>query len=301
VVTAPHRLGAADVELFERFVTQRGGSLIIVPDQRPTGAVLRLLPRVAGQQREAQPRDVGLLRVREWLTFEPGPAATTVAAIAGQPVVMSRAVGGGRVIVSGALDAWRFRDTTSSFNAFWTGLAWEAAMAAGKPLHLTAEQVLARSGEPVRLEAEWQSIDRVPMQLGASGSMTCEDRRGPVRWWPGGRPGTFEAVVRPTGDRQCEVSVTIGELTTLLPLAVRTEVHRGTVNADALAAAVQAHGGVVVENEDDERLLLARASAQLPAAETSALTWPMRSPYWLIVFTGCLSCEWWLRRRAGLS
>ena len=58
VVTAPHRLGAADVELLERFVTQRGGSLIIVPDQRPTGAVLRLLPRVAGQQREAQPRDV---------------------------------------------------------------------------------------------------------------------------------------------------------------------------------------------------------------------------------------------------
>jgi len=137
--------------------------------------------------------------------------------------------------------------------------------------------------------------------LSASGWMTCDGQREAVRWWPGGRPGTFEGVVRPTGGRQCEVSVTIDDLTTSLPLAVRTEVHRGPVHDDALEAAVQAHGGVVAEIGDGENSLLARASAQLPAVEASAPTWPMRSPYWLILFTACLSSEWWLRRRAGLS
>jgi hypothetical protein len=302
VVTAPHTLGATDVELLDRFVTQRGGSLIIVPDQRPSGAVLRLFPRVAGQQRDAQPRDVGLLRVREWLTFEPGVGTTTLAALAGDPIVVSRAVGRGRVIVSGALDAWRFRDATSGFNAYWSGLVWEAAVAAGKPLHLSAERALARPGEPIRIEAVVQSIDRMPRELSASGTMTCGDRREVVRWWPGGRPGTFEGVVRPTvSGQQCEVSVTVDDVTTSLRLAVRADLRRGSLADDALEAAVQAHGAIVVENGDGEDSLLAHASAQLPAAETSASVWPMRSPFWLIVFVACLSSEWWLRRRAGLS
>jgi hypothetical protein len=239
--------------------------------------------------------------VREWLTFNPGLGTTTLAAIAGDPIVMSRAVGRGRVIVSGALDAWRFRETTAGFNDYWTGLAWEASVAAGPPLRLSARHALARSGEPIRVEAEWQSLDRVPVQLSASGSMTCDGQPEAVRFWPGGRPGTFEAVVRPTGDGQCEVRVAIGELTTSLPLAVRTEVRGGPVPDDALEAAVQAHGGVVAEIGDGENLVVARASAQLPAVTANASTWPMRSPYWLIIFTACLSSEWWLRRRAGLS
>ena len=301
VVTAPHTLSASDVALLERFVTQRGGSLLVVPDQRPTGAVLQLIPRVAGQQRDTQPRDVGLLRVREWLTFDPGAGTTTLAALAGDPIVVSRAVGRGRVIVSGALDAWRFRDATSSFNTFWTGLAWEAAMAAGKPLQVRAEHVLARPGEPIRVVAEWQSIDRVPMQLSASGSVACDDEREAVRWWPGGSPGTFEGVVRLRGNHECELSVVINDVSTTLPMAVRSQVRRAEMHEDALAAAVQAHGGLVAEIGEGETSLLARANDQLPALETSRPSWPMRSPYWVMIFAACLSSEWWLRRRAGLS
>ena len=301
VITAPQTLSAADAALLERFVTERGGSLIVVPDQRPSGAMLRLIPRVSGLHRDPQPREVGLLRVREWLTFDPAAGITTIAALAGNPVVMSRVVGHGRVIVSGALDAWRFRDATSSFNTFWTGLVWEAAMAGGKPLHMQAEHVLARPGEPVRVEAELQSMDPLPTQLSASGSMICGGQREAIRWWPGARPGTFDTVVRLSGSNACELSLVVNGRTATLPFAVRRQVQRGEVHEDAIEAAIQAHGGLVAEINDGETALLSRARAELPTVENRSASWPMRSPYWLMVLGACLSSEWWLRRRAGLS
>ncbi|HUE84504.1 MAG TPA: hypothetical protein VMO26_00350 [Vicinamibacterales bacterium] len=301
VVTAPHTLTAADVELFDRFVTRRGGSLILIPDQRPTGAVLRLIPRVAGQERERQPHDAGLLRVREWLTFERSAGTSTLVALGDDAVVVSRAVGRGRVVISGALDAWRFRGATSNFNTFWTALAWEAAVAAGKPLRLNVEPVLAEPGEPRRVEVELQSIDSVPRELSASGVMTCQGERQAVRLWPGGQPGMFEGSVRPAGSDTCQLSVAVNDATATVPLAVRREVQRGPGAEGALEAAVEAHGGIVVETGDGEGELAARASAQLATQWVNQATRPMQSPLWLIPFAACLSSEWWLRRRAGLS
>jgi hypothetical protein len=301
VVTSPQTLSASDVELLDRFVTHRGGSLMIIPDQRPSGAVLRLMPRVAGQQRDAQGRDVGLLRVREWLTFDRSTATSTLAALGDDPVVVSRAVGRGRVIVSGALDAWRFRDASSNFNTFWTALAWEAAMAAGRSLHVRVEPVLGQPGEPRRVELELQSIDRVPMELSASGVLTCGAERAMVRLWPAGRHGVFEGMMRPTGGGSCQLTVVVNDVSATVALAVQSHVRRGEGVDDALEAAVAAHGGIVVASGEDERDLVARASAQLAPRSESRATWPMRSPVWLIVFALCLSSEWWLRRRAGLS
>lgn len=300
VVTAPQRLQASDVELLDRFVTHRGGSLIVIADQRPAGAVLRLLPRVAGQQRDAEPRDVGLLRVREWLTFDGGPGIVTVAALGDDPVVVSRSVGRGRVIVSGALDSWRFRDASSDFNTFWAALVWDAAAAAGQPLHVRIEHALARPGEPLRIEAELQTIEPAPTDLSASGVMTCEGQREPVRLWPGGRAGRFEGVMRPRG-AGCQVTMDVNGTTVTVPLAVRDRVERGQPHEDALAAAVEAHGGIVAASGESERQLVARARALLPPDHVQRATRPMRSPFWVVLFAGCLSSEWWLRRRAGLS
>jgi hypothetical protein len=300
VVTAPHTLSASDVGLLDRFVTHRGGSLIVIPDERPAGPILRLLPAVAGQQRDPQPRDVGLLRVREWLTFDRGAGIATVAALGNEAVVVSRSVGRGRVIVSGALDAWRFRDASSSFTTFWTALAWEAAVAAGKPLHVSLEHALARPGEPVRVVAELQSIDPTPSELSAAGVMTCDGHQDPVRFWPGGRAGRFEGVLRPRG-RECRVVVEVNGVTTTVPLAVRDRVDRVVGTDDTLAAAVAAHGGIVAASGESERELVERVRGQLPPHHENRPTWPMRSPYWLVLFAACLSSEWWLRRRAGLS
>jgi hypothetical protein len=303
VVTAPQRLQASDVELLDRFVTSRGGSLIVIHDQRPSGAMLRLLPRVASQQRDTQPRDVGLLKVREWLTFEPGVGTTTLAADDEDAVVISRAVGRGRVIASGALDSWRFRDADSNFSTFWTALAWDAAMAAGERLHVTVEHVLARSGEPTRVTAELQAIDQLPMEATASGALTCDGREEAVRLWPEGRPGTFEGLLRPSGEGECELTVAVSDATTTVPLVVRGHVRRVEAADDALSAAVAAHGSFVVDvgDGDGEAELGTRARATLPAVSANQATWPMRSPYWMILFAACLGSEWWLRRRSGLN
>jgi hypothetical protein len=139
------------------------------------------------------------------------------------------------------------------------------------------------------------------MQLSASGSIICDGQRQAVRWWPGGRPGTFEAVVRLSGSHACELSVAVNDATATLPFAVRSQVQQGEVDENVLEAAVKAHGGLMTEIGDGETSLLSRANAQLPVVEISSASWPMRSPYWLIVFAACLSSEWWLRRRAGLS
>lgn len=301
VVTSPQTLSATDVELLDRFVTHRGGSLIVIPDQRPSGAMLRLLPRVAGQQRDTQPREVGLLKVREWLTFEPGAGTSTLAAVDEDAVVMSRAVGRGRVIVSGALDSWRFRDATSNFTTFWTSLAWDAAVAAGKPLEVTVEHALASAGEPMRVRAELQSLDPLPQEATASAVLTCDGHEQVLRLWPEGRAGVFEGTVRPAGSGACELTVAVNEATAAVPLVVRDGLRRVEAPDDALAAAVAAHGGIVAEAGEGEADLAARAAGQLPLLTVSRATWPMRSPYWLILFAACLSSEWWLRRRSGLS
>jgi len=301
VVTSPQALTATEVDLLDRFVAHRGGSLIVVADRRPSGAMLRLLPRVAGQQRDTQPRDAGLLKVREWLTFEPGAGASTLAAIDEDAVVMSRAVGRGRVITSGALDSWRFRDAGSNFTTFWTALAWDAAIAAGKPLEVSVDHALARAGEPMRVRAELQSLDPLPQEATASAVLTCDGQEQAVRLWPEGRAGVFEGTVRPPGNGACELTVAVNEATASVPLVVRDALRRVEASDDALAAAVAAHGGIVAEAGQGEADLATRAAVQLPLLSVSRTTWPMRSPYWLILFVACLSSEWWLRRRSGLS
>jgi hypothetical protein len=97
------------------------------------------------------------------------------------------------------------------------------------------------------------------------------------------------------------VQVTLISLYSALPLAVQQEVRRGRAPHDALEAAIEAHGGIVVEPGDGESRLVARAVEQLPAPVVTEPAWPMRSPYWLVILAASLIGEWWLRRRAGLS
>jgi hypothetical protein len=58
-------------------------------------------------------------------------------------------------------------------------------------------------------------------------------------------------------------------------------------------------GGMVASDGDlapvTERLRALRSETSTPE-----LRHPMRSLWWLLPFAGCLSGEWWLRRRTGL-
>ena len=168
--------------------------------------------------------------------------------------------------VSGALDAWRLRDGTWSSKTFWTGLAWQAAVAAGTPLQVREQSAwLARPGEPVRVEADLQPIERVPKELSASGSMTCEGRAGsgPV---VARRPAKgFRGNCQAAGNSACKLVVTINGVHHEFPLAVQSEVRRGAVREGALEAAMQAQGAVVAEIGDLE----SRASRRVPTSAAS--------------------------------
>jgi hypothetical protein len=301
VVTAPELLGAQDVTLLELFVTRRGGSLIVLADRRPAGDAMRLLPRVAAERREPDAHAVGQLRASEWLAFEPTAGDVVLAAIEQQPVIVARAVGRGRVVVSGALDAWRFRQANDGdFNTFWTTLAWEAAAAAGPRLRVVTDQGIAEVGEEVEVSAELQSLAMVTNEVTASGVVECSAARQPLRLWPGARPGAFTGTLRAESAGPCTITVTIDESTARVPLTIRDEVRRVPRGAAQLEALIAAHGGVLVtESAEDE--LVDRVQTHATDERALAVRWPMRSPLWLLPFVACLAGEWWLRRRSGLS
>lgn len=303
IVTAPEMLTAVDVDLLERFVAVRGGSLIIAADQRPSGTSLRLLPRVIAEHREPEPRSLGLLRATEWLHFDApsGAGVSTLAAIEQQPVIVTRAIGRGRVIASGALDAWRFRESSDGFRTFWTALAWDAATVAGPTLRVDSEPTIAEPGEAITVNVELQSMDAHATAVpSATGSLTCGDNRRYLRLWPGARPLTFTGTIRGDAVGECAIEVTVGDVTGTTPVTFRDDLRSLRADDEQLEALAAAHGARFVDGETDEAIVSA-ITEQLATRREAQQVWPMRSPYWLIPFALCLGGEWWLRRQAGLS
>jgi hypothetical protein len=136
-----------------------------------------------------------------------------------------------------------------------------------------------------------------------SARLTCEDgSNAGIRLWPTGRAGVFEGSVRVPSPTTCSVVATVSEpvqLETRASLLVASDVSTITAAPGAFASAIQAHGGSVAR---DDRLqsLVDAAHGRLPPLRDSRESRPMRSPWWLLPFAGCLAAEWWLRRRAGL-
>ena len=314
VVTAPDALSAAEVDLLERFVRIRGGSLILLPDRRITGAVTRLVPRIIGERRENAPVAVGPLRATEILSFDGRTTGVTVLESAGErAVVVSRALGRGRVIASGALDAWRNRDGGGAFKGFWTSLVADAGAAAGATLNVTVDPPLLAHGEEAVVVAEWRTLADLPAKMTAEASLRCGGARSSVRLWPGARPGTFTGTVRAEAMGECDLAVKLSEQSLGTTDAAGEREVKSSVHISAghrtqknklapppvLTAAMAAHGGVVVTT-GDESGLAARVREQMPARREPRESRPVRSPWWIVPFAACLGGEWWLRRRAGL-
>lgn len=298
VVTAPDRLTAAQVDLLERFVARRGGSLVVILDRRPAGPLLRLLPGLGEERHEPQPRSIGALRAVDLLSFEAGPGVTTVDADDRRPIVVSQALGRGRVVVSGAMDAWRHRDDSGAFDDYWTALVWEAAAAAGDPLRVAPRTSLARPGEEVPVEVEVQTLEEVPADLVAQGRYECTNERGMLRLWPQARPGTFAGVFTPNVEGECRLEIAAAGRAATAPVLVKADVRRREADG-RLKAAVIAHGGVVVTpGHEDE--LLSHVRQRLPRRHEPATLHPMHSPLWIVPFVACLGGDWFLRRRNGL-
>jgi hypothetical protein len=142
LVGAPEELTGADVSGLEAFLRERGGSVVLLMDVASAG---RPFERLAGVTRwsranRAEPAGDPLASEFLWpaemplwadpLAATPWPAAPPALPVA-PPAIWRTAVGRGRLVVSGALDAWRYRDRNADgFDRFWRAVVAEMAASA---------------------------------------------------------------------------------------------------------------------------------------------------------------------------
>ncbi len=94
----------------------------------------------AGQRRALDPVTIGdRLQSAELVSFTGGPGDAVLAAWDGAPagqeaVIVQRPTGRGTVVVSGALDAWRWRGDAGGFDRFWQETVVRAARLSAPPL-----------------------------------------------------------------------------------------------------------------------------------------------------------------------
>jgi hypothetical protein len=126
---------------------------------------------------------------------------------------------------------------------------------------------------------------------------------GPLRFWPDGSRSRFTARLeapREEGTYAVTVVADAGGSARLarVPFIVARDARSPDPGRDALKAIAESHGGVVVHSGEMPRVS-EHLDRRLAGRGTSAPWHPMRTPWWLAVFSACLGGEWWLRRRAG--
>lgn len=296
IVGAAEQLSASEVTRLERFVRQRGGALVLVPDREWSGPVTTLVPGRWPLVASAELRRIGPLSGREWLLAEQlGPGDVPVLSDGDRVGATVTAMGHGLLLVSGALDAWRFRGDATAWNQFWVRLL--ADVAGRTPDRL---QVTLRSGDRAgrfALDVRRRSLVSSPTLEIAARQQCADDAPRPLRVWPGLHLDQFrvevEAVARP-----CRVTVTAGaDATSVMVPAVDAAPSLGAQTLVAWGPEVTRAGGTHVETG---AMGLTEFMTSLPVPEAvDEVRYPMRSPLWMVVVLGSLGIEWWLRRRAG--
>jgi nucleoid-associated protein YgaU len=298
VIGGPDALTAADVDLLERYTRVRGGSLVLLPDRRPSGPVARLFDGTWTEQLSPAAAAIGPLRASEVLRARSlSPAVTVIATAAGAPSIASLPRGEGRIVVAGAMDAWRYR--TDAFDRFWRSLAADAA-AAGQPLTLAFDDPLAAAGGHARFTFRDRAM-APPSALEASAVQRCND--GPatvIRLWPAGPLGEFSGEAAADAAGRCVVEARAAHRQVSASLAVMDRPARGVDRTLAkLERQARGSGGAIADAGNLSTI--ARALETSADAMSRVVTvHPMRSPWWLLPFAASLSIEWWLRRRHGL-
>jgi hypothetical protein len=300
VVGAPEALTSTDVAGLEAFLRRRGGGVAFVLDARAAGPYERLLG-ISGWSAASPPKpeSVAVAGVTAMVAGElawpsPLPRAAQPISDGTKPVIWRAPVGIGTAIVSGALDAWRFRDpTVSTFDRFWQRQIAELAAAAIPPLALRASNNVVRPGEQIDITAVLRSTSATTEPAGSIDSTQ-------IRFWPTGT-GRYGATLRaPDSPGTYRVKVTANGEHAELPLVVLADARHAQPSApDVLAAWTESRGGSALTAAQLGQLESAVAAA-LPSAPRIVLWHPMQSGWWVIPFAFALSAEWWLRRRRGL-
>ncbi len=301
VVSGATALEAGQAVRLERYA-RAGGSLVVVLDEPPVGAVLALMPGPSSRPRR-EPDAVPLgdrLRAAEVVSFDERSGDAVLATWDGGPpgqraVIVERRTGRGRIVVSGALDAWRWRDGADGFDRFWQGLVVRAARAAAPPLGISwasgppgpRVQVSSRRGIA---DGVWPALDLARICGDVTTLIVAAE--GPV-------PGTWLADVRGMVDG-CRVRAMSGVDRIETSWPGPPTLPASPPAADALEMVATVTGGTVRDGASGAADL-ARPIADSPRPLVPAAWHPMRAWGWFVPFVAALCAEWSLRRRRGTA
>jgi len=285
---------------------ERGGSVVLLPDglagAGPVRDLLPVRPPTGAFTDTHAPLTMAASLPRidasEILTFnETTPEARVLARAADSnaPVIVVLPRGDGRLMFSGALDAWRSRaEKGVAFDRFWQAAIAGLALDTPPLVDVTLAPALPAAGDRVHVSV------RVRGDAADAVSATVDDGEV-VRLWPtaaaGAFTGTFTAPPR-RGVHVLEVVAADGKRTTGRGRFVVGADATSIAPAAPLALLAASRGGIDVDADH-----LAALERHLRATIVPDRAWLryrlMRSPWWLVLFAACLSGEWWLRRRRG--
>jgi len=312
IVSTPEALGDRAAAALEDYLRNREGAVVLLPGDTGSPVATRLTG-VTNWTLDRRPAlvkveaGVGPWTASEFVwpsTWPAGAEALTGCLSPSRCAVLRVPVGGGRVVVSSALDGWRTRGAEgSTFDAFWRSVVGDQATATPRPVEISLSSRLVTPNRIVSADVHVVPAGAATTTPTAEWQNT-EGRIEPVRLWPSGDggyrtefrapdvPGRYRLVVKASGNAATETRaefmvVEAGQLQRVVP------------SGDALLSAfASSRGGVVVPMRELDSLP-GRLSAATPTTSSSVPSNPMRSPFWILPFAGLLAVEWWSRRRRG--
>ena len=318
VIGAPEELRARDLDALRSFLTVRGGTVVFVPDRRPTGPYAGLIA-AAGFDEVLLDTPAALvsaagervLRGSELaIPRNATPAMRPLVSLAdGRAAIAAWPVGSGSVVFCGALDTWRFRaDAEGRFAEFWRATLAAAALAAPPPVRVEVDPPVRRPDIATRIVVRVRPTE---FQHGADGSImlplvtaTATPLSGndnvsePVRLWPAAEPGIFEGEVIPSTPGDYRIDVTAGRAQNSA-LVLRASTPATPNGDDEESTIVAAAAGGAVATADNLSTIVTHLKS-IPRRNVRATVHPMRSAWWTLPFALALCGEWALRRRRGL-
>jgi hypothetical protein len=314
VVGGLDRLTSAAAGILARFMRERGGSVVLLPDSLAAArAAARWLPLPTATEvllEEPVRLDVEPplrpFESSEVLRFDVSPVSRPLARETGrnEPVVYVSPVGAGRLMVSGALDAWRYRlNDQSAFDRFWQSAVSGLASESRAPIDIEITPAVVLPGEEVEVHARVRrsAFGLTPVD-GLSVSATMSTSSDPVRLWPEPAPDSFRgSFIAPSEPGTARLSVRAGNRATASKtFIVSARARMARPPGPPLSLLAESHGGIDVTPDhlaDLEQRLRRDVTAPPRPVELA----PMRSIWWIVPFVGFLSGEWWLRRLRGLT
>jgi hypothetical protein len=315
VVGAPEELTASDVATLTTFCQRRGGAVVFAPDRRPSGPYAALIsPAGFDEVLLEKPAALGGamaagIRASEFaLPKRLTPGAVALASLSGEDaraVLVSVPRGRGRMLFSGALDAWRYRASGQhdvAFSHFWTGVIANLAASSPHRASIAVRPAVAAPGDRVSVHA---TIDPEAFQSsggeGPSVSASLVSSDGTqhfVRLWPGPEVGGFDGEIIAPGPGLYDVRLSVaGDMFDTAILIADGIRQPPGYDDESLRLIATTTGGVVADLADVAALQ--RHLRNLPRRDEPRTVHPMRSGWWSVPFAGVLCAEWALRRWRG--